>query len=77
MSNLKEQIEKLNLKKENTTIISLNIVSMYPSISFRMVKKAVKHYAKKCDKKQKRTIKDCLEMIKFGMDHTLLTFVDK
>ena len=74
---LKEQIEKLNLKKENTTIISLNIVSMYPSISFRMVEKAVRHYAKTLNKKQKRTIKVCLKMIKFGMDHSLLTLVDK
>ena len=45
-SDLKEEIENLNLKKENTTIILLDIVSMYSSVSFRMVEKAVKRYAK-------------------------------
>ena len=38
-SELKETVEKLNLRKENTTTRSLDIVSMYPLITFKMVKK--------------------------------------
>ena len=59
------------------TIISLNIISMYPSIFFRMVKKAVKYYAKKLNRNQKRVIKDSLEIIKLGMGYTIITFIDK
>ena len=76
-SELKEEIEKLDLRKNETTTISLDIVSMYPSITFSMVKKAIKFYAKNLKKRDKDIIKQCLEMIKFGMGNTLLTFVDK
>ena len=70
-------MEKLNLIKDNTTIISLNIISVYLSISFRAVERAAKHYSKKINRKLNRIIKHCLEMIKIGMVRTLIMFVDK
>ena len=76
-SDLKNDIEKLDLKKNSTTTISLDAVAMYPSITFAMVKRAIKFYALKLKKCDKDTIKQCLEMIKFGMGNTLITFIDK
>ena len=73
-SDLKEDLEKLALKRDETTIISLHIKAMYPSIKFDVVKKAVKFFAKNLEREELRKIETCLEMIKFGMSNTLLTF---
>ena len=50
---------------------------MYPSIKYDLVEKAIYYYAKRLDMMDKQRIKSCLEMIKFGMGNTLLTFMDK
>jgi len=38
-SNLKEEIEKLDIKRKEVTVCKLDIVNMYPSIQFKIVKK--------------------------------------
>jgi len=43
----------------------------------RRIKLVVDHFAKDLDVTLKGRIRDCLDMIKFGMGNTLLTFVDK
>ena len=50
---------------------------MYPSIQFKIVKKAVKHFGKSLSKDSKEKINKCLEMISFGMSNTLVSFIDK
>ena len=67
----------LNLKKKDVTIAKLDIVAMYPSIQFLLVKKAVRYYAKDMSEEDKSKIEKCLQMIGFGMKNTLITFVDK
>ncbi|MFZ9075453.1 MAG: hypothetical protein ACO2Z3_06590, partial [Flavobacteriaceae bacterium] len=38
-SDLKEKLESFSIKKNETTIVSIDAVNMYPSIQFKMVKK--------------------------------------
>lgn len=59
------------------TVASFDAVDMYPSIKFHLVKKAIKYFARSLGKEDRDTIDWCLEMIKFGMSKTLLTFIDK
>ena len=74
---LKSKLEKLNLKQGEVTIASFDAVEMYPSIKYKLVEKAVLFFAKDLDSISKRKLGVCLDMIRFGMGNTLLTFVDK
>jgi len=76
-SQLKSRLKKLYLKESEVTIMSFDEVEMYPSIKYKLVKKAIDYFAKDLDATPKGRINDCLDMIKFGMGNTLLTFVDK
>jgi len=78
-SQLKLGLKKLQLKESDVTIVSFDAVEMYPSIKYKLVKKAIDYFAKDLDVtlKGRSPIRDCLDMIKFGMGNTLLTFVDK
>ena len=76
-SDLKEKIEKMGITSENSTIVSIDAEEFYPSIKFKLVKKAVNYFAKNLSKEDKNKIEQCLEMVKFGMSSTLLTFVDQ
>ena len=76
-SDLKERLENLNINKDKYTIMSLDIVSFYPSIKFNVVKKAVDFFSDNLTRKEKNTISTCLNLIQFGMGNTLLTFQDE
>ena len=73
---LKVAAEKLNINPANTTIVSVDAKNYYPSIRYKLVKKAVEYFAKSLDTEKKNTIQLCLEMIKFGMGTTYLQFQD-
>ena len=47
---------------------------MYPSVKFTQVKRAVEYFLRDAPKSAKETATKCLEMIKFGMANTLVTF---
>jgi len=76
-SDLKERLEQLNLRRNDVTVVSIDAVDMYPSIKYKLIKKAVDFFAKDLDDSSKQTINHCLEMVKFGMGNTLITFTDK
>ena len=76
-SDLKKEIEGLNITNTNSTIVSIDAENYYPSIKFKLVKKAIYYFSKDLSEENIIKIEDCLDMIKFGMGHTLLTFVDK
>lgn len=76
-SQLKTSLEKLQLKESEVTIVSFDAVEMYPSIKYKLVRKAVQYFAKDLDADARERINVCLEMIKFGMGNTLLMFMDK
>ena len=44
-SHLKCQLEDLNLKADNCTVCSLDIINMYPSIKAKLIRKAVSHFS--------------------------------
>ena len=73
-SDLKQKLETLDIHKTDSTIISLDIDKMYPSITFQMVHRAVSFFATTLSNEDKDTIAKCLKLIKFGMSNTLLTF---
>ena len=50
---------------------------MYPSIKYKLVQHAVLYFAQVLSLEDKEKVETCLDMIKFGMGNTLLTFVDK
>jgi hypothetical protein len=76
-SDLKSKLESLGLTTTNATIASIDAEAMYLSIKYSLIKKAVYYYAEGLDYETVNNIQTCLEMIKFGMMNTILTFVNK
>ena len=76
-SDLKEEIEKLGITSNNTTIVSIDAEAYYPSIKLKLVRKAIQHFSKGLKRKDRTTIEHCIDMIKFGMCNTLITFEDQ
>ena len=76
-SQVKEDWEILNWKRNEVTIASIDAVAMYPSIKFPLVKKAISYFPKNLPRSQQSTVKLCLKLIAFGMSYTLLTFEEK
>ena len=74
-SSLKANLEGLGLKQENCTIASVDAEAMYPSIKFSLIKKAVEYYARNItDENEIDKVNKCLDLIKFGMNTTLIQF---
>jgi hypothetical protein len=77
-SDLKSKLESLGLTTTNATMIaSINAEAMYLSIKYSLIEKAVYYYAEGLDHETMNNIQTCLEMIKFSMMNTILTFVNK
>ena len=64
------------MKKKEVTIAKLDIIVMYPSIQFKLVRKSVDYFSKSLSTKEKEKIGKCLETITFGMSSTLVSFTD-
>eukprot|EP00957_Ditylum_brightwellii_P206375 15348099-Ditylum_brightwellii.AAC.1 len=76
-SHLKEKLEKLHLRKNDATIMSLDVVNMYPSTKLLLIKKAFCYYARNLPKKDRTIINKCLKVIAFGMKTMLIFFQDR
>ena len=76
-ADLKKTLEKLTITNLNSTIVSIDAVDYYPSVRFKLVKKAIHFFSDKLSEEDKTKIEECLDMIKFGMGSTLITFIDK
>jgi hypothetical protein len=74
---VKKKLELLGINKKNVTIASIDAVNMYPSIKFKLVREAIHFFAQDLPEEDQKTVDQCLELIKFGMNGTLLTFIDK
>ena len=59
--------------------MSIDAEEFYPSVRLKLVRKAVKCSSKNSPEESQINIEHCLDLliIKFGMQSTLLTFVDK
>ena len=73
-SNLKEIPGEIDLKRDEVTIVSVDVINMYPSIKLSTIKKAVIFFSRKVTVVTKKTINICLELIRFGMSSTLVCF---
>ena len=71
---MKNDLEKLNLSYDNNSIASLDIVDFYPSVSYRMIEKAVWHFATNLQESEKRRLAIGLEFLKAGMSNQILQF---
>jgi hypothetical protein len=47
---------------------------MYPSIKFKHVPNALEYFSSGLSERDMDTVNECLELIQFGMENTLLTF---
>ena len=56
------------------TIVSIDAVDYYPSVRFKLVRKAIQYYCRTLPAEDRVKIQDCLELIKFGMASTLFSF---
>ena len=74
---MKKELESLPLREDNCTIISIDVVNMYPSVRISLIKRAVKYFTKDLEREDKLKINDFLKMIEFGMNSTLITFQGK
>ncbi len=62
-SHLKPQIESLrSIRKNKHTICSLDIEAFYLLVTYGLVERAIKFFAKSLGEKQKDTIKECLKI---------------
>jgi hypothetical protein len=73
-SDMKEKVEKLGINKNKNTVMSFDAVDMYPSIKLDLINKAVKWYTRNLNREDQNKVKTCLELLKFGMNSTILAF---
>ena len=76
-SDLKSQLEKLKINSTHHTIISVDAKDFYPSVRFKLVKKAINYFSKTLPMSHKPTIEACLKLIQFGMKSTFLNFQER
>ena len=76
-SELKERLEELKINRDEVKIASVDAINMYPSIKLSTIKKEVRLFARKITAATKKIINLCLELIRFGMSSTLISFDGK
>eukprot|EP00957_Ditylum_brightwellii_P193568 14740293-Ditylum_brightwellii.AAC.2 len=55
-SDLKQRLEGLGLRKDEVTMMSLDIVNMYPFVRVKLIKKVLQHYARSLPAEAKQRI---------------------
>ena len=76
-SELKDNSERISINRSDYTIFLMGAISMFPSVKLSMVKLVVDFFTRDLTPHEKMTINRCLDMIRFGMGHMLLTFQDE
>ena len=59
------------------TIVSLDIKDMYPQCHFKAVQDAIQYYMRQLLDLSQSKIQQCLDILKFSMGNTIITFRDK
>eukprot|EP00957_Ditylum_brightwellii_P070677 5371348-Ditylum_brightwellii.AAC.1 len=65
-SDLKQKLENLDLRRDEVTMMSLDIVNMYPSVRVKLIKKALQHYSHSLPEEAKQRINLGLAMVNSG-----------
>ena len=73
-SDLKNRVEEQKIKRGEVTIASVGAFIMYPSIKLSTIKKVMRLFASKLTAATNKTINICLEIIRFGISSTLISF---
>jgi GIY-YIG catalytic domain len=76
-SDLKERLEGFDLSCNSCTIMSIDAQDYYPSVRFKLVRRAVEYYSQSLPAETREMIDTCLSMISFGMKSTLFTFQNR
>eukprot|EP00957_Ditylum_brightwellii_P183141 13949165-Ditylum_brightwellii.AAC.1 len=71
---LKEKLDKCGLKRNEVTLMLLDIANMHPSVRVKLICKALNHYAKNLPATARETIDLCMDIVQFGMKSTLIQF---
>eukprot|EP00957_Ditylum_brightwellii_P159044 12104804-Ditylum_brightwellii.AAC.1 len=65
------------MKRDEVTLISLDIVNMYPLAQVKLIQKALHHYVKDLPNEARERIDLCMGIVQFGMISTLIQFRGK
>ena len=57
--------------------MSIDAEKMYPFIKFLQIERAVNHFLQNAPKADKENAKKCLDLIKYGMNNTYISFADQ
>ncbi len=74
---LKCKLEEIDVNQGEVTIVSLDIKDMFPQCHFKAVQDAVQHYVSLLPNLSRSKIQLCLDILKFSMGNTIVTFCDK
>ncbi len=74
---LKKQSKIDDFQQDDCTIVSLDIKDMYQHCRFKAAKAMVQYYASQLDPLQQEKIWQCLNILKFSMGNTIVSFLDK
>ncbi len=74
---LKRKFESMDLQRDNITILSLHIKDMYPQCRFKAVKANICYLSSRLPPLQQEKVKRCLEILKFSMGNTIVSFREK
>mmetsp|Transcript_59900 Transcript_59900/g.71327 ORF Transcript_59900/g.71327 Transcript_59900/m.71327 type:complete len:290 (-) Transcript_59900:549-1418(-) len=76
-SYLKMTLSRHQLNRALHSIFSIDVINMYPSIKFSLIKKSVNFFLRNFPVKGRGTLNTCLKLIEFGMSSMLLSFHNK
>ena len=69
---LKVKLEEIGIRIDELIIASIHAANVYPSIKLTMIKKEVRYLLKGLTTATKKKINLCLDLIRFGMNSTLV-----
>ena len=70
----KERLEELEVNRDGVKISSVDAINMYSSIKLATIIKALIFFTRKVTAATKKTIELCLDLIRFGICTTLISF---
>jgi len=76
-SHLKTELEGIGITKDGNTITSIDIEAMYPNVMFSHIEDAVEYFLRDSPEEDVKEARKCLELVRFGMANTLITFNGK
>ena len=67
----------MSIKRSTHSVTSIDAKKMYSSVKFEMIEWAVNLFLTNTSNDDKKTVKLCFDIVKFGMDNVFVTFEDQ